>query len=94
MLEAIYIGLSGALVAWMLNDWYKEGMIFSIWGKFIKKNEDKVWAQPLGACMFCHAIWITIAMAVIYISFPIGWQALTMLGVCHIFICIFVKNDL
>ena len=68
--DLIFIALVGASLSNLLDDCFQDGMIFSFYGKWINSLDSFI-SKPLGTCLICFNVWITILMIAIYnICYP------------------------
>lgn len=81
VVDLVMIVIGAPSFANLFDDCLGEGMIFEFWGKIVK---GKFWMKPLGGCVICTNVWITIAFTVlILIEFNLPVLALSILGVSN-----------
>ena len=116
--EIILIGLAGASLTNFFDDCIQDGMIFGMYGNWLRKEEnrnkeielnnntliddvgngsktggifiepikEKFWKKPIGLCMICTNVYITIFMLIAYKFILILFLIFAIIGVSNTFL--------
>lgn len=84
----LFVALSGASLANLYDDCLQEGMIFAKFGAFIK---DKFWLKPLGGCLICTNVWVTLLVGIIYFLSPVLFFAISIVGISNSILKFIIK---
>lgn len=78
----LFIGFSSASLANLYDDCLQPGMIFQNIGVWVNFNKS-FWKKPLGGCIICTNVWVTILMSLAYIFTPFLFIALAIIGISN-----------
>lgn len=78
--KILFLALGSASLTNLFDDCIQKGMIFSKWGDLIR---DKSWGKPLGGCMICTNVWMTILISILYLTVQPLALVLITLGVSN-----------
>jgi len=94
LIEIILIAVSGVMFTFLVDDFIKEGMIFSFWGFILERNPDKWYLKPLWLCLTCTLVWMILFMVVLYYYLNQVWAILFCLSIGNWLLNVFIAKNL
>lgn len=83
--EIILVALAGASLTNFFDDCIQDGMIFGRYGNWLRKDEN-FWKKPIGGCMICTNVYVTIFMLIMYKFILILFMIFAIIGVSNTFL--------
>jgi hypothetical protein len=80
--EIILVALAGASLTNFFDDCIQDGMIFGRYGNWLRKEEN-FWKKPIGGCMICTNVYVTIFMLIMYKFILILFMIFAIIGVSN-----------
>ena len=91
--DIIAISLSSVFLSVTYHMLLSEGMIFEKLGTWL--DTGKQWyKKPLGACIYCASVYISIFMIVLYLTFNPAWAILSIIALSFFLINLIVNYEL
>lgn len=86
----LFIGFASASLANLYDDCLQEGMLFERFGKWLKTGNTFV-KKPLGGCLICTNVWVTVLVALVYITVPMLFMLLALIGISNTILKFIIK---
>lgn len=85
VVNVLLIAFAGASLSNFIDDSLADGMILGRYGNYIR-DKNKWWLKPLGLCMRCTNVWVTLFLIICFLfSFKIFFM-LSIIGISNTFL--------
>ena len=91
LLDVFTIAFSGVVLSMLYDDLLDEDMLLERLGLWLR--DGTFWKKPIGGCVQCACIWITIAMYFVHLHLYMVWLPLTILGSANLILKLLYKLD-